>query len=305
MTRTDNDSWDLANSVGATATMVAAYRAAASKRDEPLIDDPFAEPLVRAVGIDFFSRLAGGEFDAVNGADGDLMNLMTDVFAARTRYFDGFVADAARAGIRQVVIVASGLDSRPYRLAWPAGTTVYEIDQPEVIGFKSKTLADLGGAPTADRRTVGVDLRQDWPAALREAGFDPAEPTAWLAEGLLIGFLPGEAQDRLLDNITDLSAAGSRFAGDYVPGRSDVEAFQERMETISGQWRDRGLDVDIANLTYSGERHDVAAYLAAQGWEPVRATITDLFAGGGLRPLADDTETFSWIVYVTATRTRA
>src|SRR6201986_4489753 len=61
MPRTDNDSWDLATSVGATATMVAAARAVATRADNPLIDDPFAEPLVRAVGIDFFTRWAAGE----------------------------------------------------------------------------------------------------------------------------------------------------------------------------------------------------------------------------------------------------
>ena len=61
MPRTENDTWDLASSVGATATMVAAARAVATRADRPVIDDPYAEPLVRAVGIDFFTKLAGGE----------------------------------------------------------------------------------------------------------------------------------------------------------------------------------------------------------------------------------------------------
>jgi methyltransferase (TIGR00027 family) len=303
MARTDNDSWDLANSVGATATMVAAYRAAASKRAQPVIDDPFAEPLVRAVGIEFFSRLATGEFEAVDPHDGDMVNLMTDLFAARTRFFDEYVTGAVRAGIRQAVIVAAGLDARPYRLSWPAGTKVYEIDQPEVIDFKTKTLAELGAAPTSDRRTVGIDLRRDWPTALREAGFDAAAPTVWLAEGLLIGFLPPEAQELLLDNITALSAPGSRFAADYVPSKSDVEAFQGQMHTIGDRWRANGLDIDITNLTYPGERRDVADYLAGHGWDTVRANITDLFAASGLPfPESDDAETFFWIVYVSAVR---
>ena len=125
---------------------------------------------------------------------------MSEQIAVRTRYFDDFFAEATAAGIRQAVILASGLDTRAYRLDWPDGTVVYEIDQPQVIEFKTRTLADLGAAPSADRRTVGIDLRDDWPAALRAAGFDPTQPTAWIAEGLLV-YLPPEAQDRLFDNI--------------------------------------------------------------------------------------------------------
>lgn len=196
MPRTDNDSWDLATSVGATATMVAAGRAVASKAEEPLIDDPFAEPLVRAVGIEFLARWANGDVNAadIDGPD-DVWGLqrMADLMGARTRYFDAFFRDAMDAGIRQAVILASGLDARAYRLQWPAGATVFEIDQPEVIQFKSATLADLGARPTADLREVPIDLRQDWPAALRAAGFDPSAPSAWIAEGLL-AFLPADAQ---------------------------------------------------------------------------------------------------------------
>ncbi len=216
MKRTDADSWDLASSVGATATMVAAARALASREDDAIIDDPFAEPLVRAVGIDFFISLVDGSIDlAAVDADGTA-RLMTDVMAVRTRFFDDFFLDATEAGVRQAVILASGLDSRAYRLPWPAGTVVFEIDQPKVIEFKSQTLADLGASPTADRRTVSVDLRDDWPAALRAAGFDDTAPTAWSAEGLLV-YLPPEAQDRLFDNITELSAPGSRLATEYHP----------------------------------------------------------------------------------------
>ena len=138
--------------------------------------------------------------------------------AVRTKFFDEFFLDATNAGIRQVVILASGLDARAYRLPWPDGTTVYEIDQPQVIEFKSRTLAELGAQPTAHRRAVAIDLRDDWPAALRAAGFDPAQPSAWSAEGLL-GYLPPDAQDRLLDTITELSAPGSRIATESGPTR--------------------------------------------------------------------------------------
>ena len=234
MTRTDNDTWDLASSVGATATMVAAARAIATTADDALINDPFAEPLVRAVGVDFFTKLASGELRAEDlDADSASVGMarMTDNMAVRTKFFDEFFTDAAAAGIRQAVILASGLDSRAYRLAWPAGTTVYEIDQPEVIEFKTRTLAEFGAEPTADRRTVAVDLRFDWPSALIAAGFDPSQPTAWSAEGLL-GYLPPEAQDKLLDTITELSAIGSRVAVESTPSidPADHEKAIERMQ---------------------------------------------------------------------------
>lgn len=166
MARTDGDTWDLASSVGATATMVAAARAMASAAPNPVIDDPFAAPLVRAVGVDFFTKLVDGEITENELGDDPQMNIarFANGMAARTRFFDDFYSDAAGAGVRQAVILAAGLDARAYRLAWPAGTVVFEVDQPEVIAFKSQTLTDLGAAPTADRRTVAVDLRDDWVA---------------------------------------------------------------------------------------------------------------------------------------------
>src|SRR6202035_5792149 len=162
----------LAPSVAAPATMFAAARAMASKADQPLINDPYAEPLFRAVGLDLFARLAAGELDPAeleddsDGAPAGVQR-MTDNMAVRTKFFDEFFLDATNAGIRQAVILASGLDARAYRLPWPDGTAVYEIDQPQVIEFKSRTLAELGAEPTALRRTVAIDLRDDWPAALK------------------------------------------------------------------------------------------------------------------------------------------
>ena len=219
MARTDNDTWDLASSVGATATMVAAQRALANR--EGLIDDPFAEPLVRAVGVDFFTRFLDGEIDLAEVGPEFNLRRAAEGMAVRTRFFDRLFIDAAAAGVRQAVILAAGLDARAYRLPWPDGTVVYEVDQPDVIEFKTRTLTDLGVEPIADRRPVGIDLREDWPKALLEHGFDAGQPTAWIAEGLLI-YLPPQAQDKLFDNITELSAPGSRLATEHVPDMNDV-----------------------------------------------------------------------------------
>jgi methyltransferase (TIGR00027 family) len=312
-TRYEGDTWDLASSVGVTATMVAAARAVASRADRPLIDDPFAEPLVRAVGVDLLTRLATGEVnpddlnDVHDGADASAgsagaMSRMADNMAVRTKFFDEFFLGATQAGIKQVVILASGLDSRAYRLAWPAGTVVYEVDQPQVIEFKSRTLAELGAAPTAERRVVAVDLRDDWPAALRAAGFDPTQPTAWSAEGLL-GYLPPEAQDRLLDTITELSASGSRLATESAPNPEpgDEEKMKERMQTISERWRAHGFELDMAGLVYFGERNEAASYLSERGWALDGITIRELFSANDLPPLEGDDTRMGDVLYVSGT----
>ncbi|OBG76787.1 MULTISPECIES: SAM-dependent methyltransferase [unclassified Mycobacterium] len=307
MARTDDDTWDLASSVGATATAVAVGRALATRAAEPLIDDPFAEPLVRAVGVDFFTRLAGGELDPAEVDDNSDfgMQRMRDMMGIRTRFFDDFFAAAAQDGVRQVVILASGLDARGYRLPWPAGTTVFEVDQAAVIDFKTTTLAALGAAPTANLRTVPIDLRHDWPAALRAAGFDPSAPVAWSAEGLL-PFLPPDAQDRLLDNITELSPAGSWLATENLRGAGDgIQLMGERIRAITEQWRQHGFDVEMTDLWYGGDRHDVVDYLSARGWATEASSVSELLAAQGrsLPPGADEeTDTSTGIQYVTARR---
>ena len=290
MTRAHDDEWDLASSVGVTATMVAAGRAIATRDPNGLINDPFAEPLVRAVGVDFFTKMMDGELDleAIENMTPVRMQAMTDGMAVRTKYFDDyFVQNMGRTGtgVRQAVILASGLDSRAYRLPWPDGTVVYELDQPQVIEFKTTTLAGIGAEPTATRRTVPVDLRQDWPAALKAAGLDPAAPTAWLAEGLLI-YLPPEAQDRLFDNITALSVPGSTIATEFVPGIIDFDA--DRVREMSGAFRDHGIDIDMASLVYAGDRNHVVDYLGTKGWDVEGVTRTELFQRNGIQVLAPE-----------------
>lgn len=308
MPRTDNDTWDLATSVGATATMVAAARAIATKADTPLIEDRFAEPLVRAVGVDFFTRWVSGDLVAADVDDhesGWKLEHMPAAMAARTRFFDSFFDAATQAGIRQAVILASGLDARAYRLAWPADMTVFEIDQPQVIEFKTATLAKLDAAPTAELRTVAVDLRNDWPKALVDAGFDQSRPTAWIAEGLL-GYLPPEAQDRLLDNITALSADGSRLACEAIPDMSEVdtEKAQQMMQKAAAKWREHGFELDFGELGYQGERNDVAAYLDNLGWRSEGVRMTQLLAGSGLDaiPQTNDSVSVADTIYYSSER---
>ncbi|MES3667253.1 class I SAM-dependent methyltransferase [Mycobacterium intracellulare] len=296
--RAEGDSWGPAHSVGATATMVAASRAVASKGPDALLDDPLADPLVRAVGLDPFIRIIDGEIDF---EDDPLFNrrARAEQITVRTRFFDDFFLDATNAGIKQAVILASGLDTRAYRLRWPAGTVVYEIDQPDVIAFKTDTLAGLGAAPTAQRRTISIDLRDDWPAALREGGFDVTQPTAWSAEGLL-PYLPPEAQDRLFDNITALSAPGSRVATEHVP---DPNAFSdERLRRISERWQRFGFNLNAADLFYRGERNVVVDYLSGHGWQVNAHPARELYARNGFEfPAEDMTATFGDLSYVAAT----
>jgi methyltransferase (TIGR00027 family) len=297
MTRTDKDTWDLASSVGATATAVAASRAMASQNPNALLDDPWADPLVRAVGIDTFVKLIDGE---IGQTDDPLLNrrAMNEQIAVRTRFFDNFFEQATGSGIRQAVILASGLDTRAYRLRWPAGTVVYEIDQPQVIAFKTRTLADLGAEPAAQRTTVAIDLRDDWPAALVEAGFDAQQPTAWSAEGLLV-YLPPDAQDRLFDNIAALSALGSRVATEHMDLGNAPSDWAER---ITERSRRIGSNINLAELFYSGDRNPAADYLEAHGWRVDLRTTPQVYAANGFKVADDELASFGDASgYVTAT----
>jgi methyltransferase (TIGR00027 family) len=295
--RTDNDTWDLASSVGATATAVAASRAMASQNPDALLNDPWADPLVRAVGIDTFVKLIDGE---TGQTDDPLLNrrAMKEQIAVRTRFFDDFFVLAAESGIRQAVILASGLDTRAYRLPWPADTKVFEIDQPEVIAFKTRTLADLGAEPAAERTTVAIDLREDWPAALVEAGFDQKLPTAWSAEGLLV-YLPPDTQDRLFDNIAGLSAPGSRIATEHMDLRDVPADWADRLTERS---RRIGSNINLAELFYSGDRNPAADYLKDRGWHIDIQTTSQIYAANGFQLPDDELASFGdGSGYLTAT----
>jgi methyltransferase (TIGR00027 family) len=173
---------------------------------------------------------------------------------------------------------------------------VYELDQPQVIEFKTTTLAGLGAEPVATRRTIPIDLRADWPTALKAAGLDTTASTAWLAEGLLI-YLPPEAQDRLFDNITALSPPGSTIATEFVPGIVDFDA--DRAGEMAGTFREHGIDIDMPSLVYTGERNHAVDYLRAKGWDVEGITRAELFTRNGIEvPAPADDDPLGEIIFI-------
>ena len=301
--RTHDDTWDIKTSVGSTAVMVAAARAYETEQPDPLIRDPYAKMLVANAnaGVLWEAMLdpeIAAKVEALDEESAAHLHHMRGYQAVRTHFFDTFFTDAVAAGIRQVVILASGLDSRAYRLDWPAGTTVYELDQPEVLAYKSSTLAENGATPSADRREVAIDLRQDWPAALRAAGFDPTQRTAWLAEGLLM-YLPAEAQDRLFTLIGELSPAGSRVSAETAPNHAD-ERRQQMRERFKKVADEIGMEqtLDVGELMYRDEhRADVTDWLNEHGWRATAEHSTAAMRRLGRWienvALADDKDAFS------------
>ena len=275
MARTDDDTWDINESVGATALGVAGGRAAETNSANPLIRDPYAHLFLETAGDGiwriYLDNALPAELVELDPQFEDRMQAMLGYTACRTKFFDEYFLAAAGDGIRQAVILAAGLDSRAWRLAWPDGCVVYEIDQPKVLAFKTGTLESHGVTPIASHVGVGIDLRLDWPAALVEAGFDPAIPTAWSAEGLL-PYLTAEAQDLLFNRVESLSAPGSRVAVEAFTNEFfSPDSFARREEQMD-RYREAavklgGKDVtESGNLLYEGERIEVADWLRAHAW---------------------------------------
>jgi methyltransferase (TIGR00027 family) len=290
MPRTDNDSWDITQSVGATALGVAAARAAETEGENPLINDPFARVFLDAAGEGMWSIYADPKLLAklveLEPDARSRIQVMIDFMATRTAFFDEFFLGAADAGVRQAVILAAGLDARAWRLPWPDGTVVYELDQPKVLEFKSKTLGEHGARPTAQLVNVPIDLRQDWPKALREAGFDGSRPAVWSAEGL-VRYLPAQAQDLLFERIHSLSAPGSRLASNVpAAGFTDPDLIRrqredlQRMRAAAAQLVNFEI-TDLDDLWYPEQRRPVDGWLREHGWDVSTATFSELMARYG------------------------
>jgi len=295
MPRTDNDSWEITQSVGSTALGVAAARAAETESENPLIRDPFARVFLDAVGDGMWSLYADPRLLAqASEIDPQVQaraQMLVDFMATRTAFFDEYFLSAADSGVHQVVILAAGLDARAWRLPWPDGTVVYELDQPKVLEFKTATLERHGATPTAQLINVPIDLRQDWPQALQEAGFDPQQPSAWSAEGL-VRYLPAQAQDLLFERIDALSAPGSWLASN-VPGEGfiDPDLVQrqreemQRMREVAAQVTDADMPA-VEDLWYAEERTALPEWLRDRGWEASSVDFAGLMARYG-RNVAD------------------
>jgi methyltransferase (TIGR00027 family) len=240
--------------VAGTGLLVAAIRARESRRDDRLFDDPFAEKLAGAAGA--------RDLDAAIAASGERSTVQIVV---RTRFWDeALLRVTERPAVRQVVLVAAGMDARAYRLDWPAGVTVYELDQPAVMEAKDRLLA--GDTPRARRVPVGVDLTEDWPSALTASGFDATVASVWLMEGLL-QYLDEAEVRALFARVDELSAPGSVLLYDVV-GRTLLQSqamagLVKSMATQGAPWL-FGSD----NPGELAERH---------GW---RAAVTDIAVPG-------------------------
>lgn len=269
--RSEGDTWDITTSVGSTALFVATARALEAQKPDPLVVDPYAEIFCRAVG--------GPSADVLDGKIPD-HQLKTAEFGehfvnfqgARTKYFDEYFRRAADAGVRQVVVLAAGLDSRAYRLDWPAATTIFELDQPQVLDFKREVLTGQGAQPRAERREIAVDLRDDWPQALRDSGFDATKPSAWIAEGLLI-YLPASAQEQLFSGIDSLAGPGSHVAvEDGAPMQADdYEAALEEERAAAAEGDSRVF----FQLVYNEQHAPATEWLNKHGWNAVGTPLAD------------------------------
>jgi len=264
--RTDNDTWDITTSVGSTALFVAAARALEAQKPHPVAVDPFAEIFCRAVGGQWADLLDGAAPD--HALRSEFGAHFVNFQGVRTKYFDTYFVKAAAAGVRQIVLLAAGLDSRAYRLDCPDETVVFELDQPQVLEFKRAALA--GVRPTSERREVAVDLRDDWPRALLEHGFDPSSPSAWIAEGLLI-YLPATAQVQLFAGIDALSARHSHVAVEEAMPMDPAEFTAKQQEEKRGDSSARGGP--FFQLVYNEQCEPAAQWFGARGW---RSDMTPL-----------------------------
>jgi methyltransferase (TIGR00027 family) len=295
--RSDDDEWDIVSSVGYTALLVAGWRALHAISAQPLVRDEYAQHFITASEDPYLMSLLA------DPATSEGATAFPRLYGVQTRFFDEFFSSAADRGIRQAVIVAAGLDSRAYRLKWPSETTVFEIDQPKVLEFKERVLAEHETQPAAHRIDVAADLRDDWSIPLRAAAFDPQKPTAWSVEGIL-PYLTADAQDTLFTRISELSAPGSRLAVGALGSCLDLDRLAALKESYPGV--SLSGDVNFYTLTYGdAEKTNPAAWLAEHGWtvDPVR-TNPELQADYGRTPPEVDRQVdrIMHSQYITATR---
>ena len=284
--RSDNDTWDITTSVGQTALFVAAARALETRKPDPLAVDPYAEIFCRMAGGPWADLLDGIEDDGptYSRLNSEFGEFFVNFQGARTKYFDDYFRQAASAGVRQIVLLAAGLDSRAYRLRWPDGTVVFELDQPRVLDFKREALTRHGDSPLAERREIAVDLRDDWARALTDQGFDPSRPSAWIAEGLLI-YLPAAAQHQLFSGIDALASPGSWLAVEEASPmpRNVFEAKRDEEHAA-------GNDESFFTLVYNEQYAPAESYFSARGWTATTTSLSDCLRQVGRPVPPDDSE---------------
>jgi methyltransferase (TIGR00027 family) len=296
MTRTDDDSWDITEGVGATALGVAWARAQEANSGCPLFNDTYAQRFIDA------ATARGWQLPPSHMVE--RIRAISNYAASRTKWFDNFFTTAGANGVVQAVILAAGLDARAWRLPWAHDSVVYEIDQPKVLAFKAQTLTD--DSPAARYIAVPIDLRQDWPKALCDAGFDTQEPTAWAAEGLL-PYLPAEGQDLLFDRIHALSAPGSRIGVESFGNKFfDPEYLANRRAQLRQMREAAGDDatdaVDVQDLWYIEDRTDVADWLMRHGWRVSTEDAQTLMERFGRPPTAATEDTTPRTTFVEGVR---
>jgi len=230
--------------VANTARWTAAIRAYETERPDRLFDDPLARTLAGEEGLHLLGP-AGPKLDDVGA-----------YVAIRTKFFDDFLIQASREGLRQVVMLAAGMDTRPFRLSWTDGTTVFEIDTPELMAMKNKILALEGARPRCRRVCVPVDLSAAWPAELRSQGFNALEPAVWIAEGLFFYLDPSVVQT-ILRQLSGLAKAGSRLGADFVS-----ESF------FTSPWMKNALaSLEARGMGWHSGMDEPEAVLSGFGWE--------------------------------------
>ncbi|GLW74063.1 S-adenosyl-L-methionine-dependent methyltransferase [Kitasatospora phosalacinea] len=236
--------------VSRTALSVARVRAYESSRPEPLFTDPYALAFIEASGTPLPTA----------GPAGPLARLLVARGVMRTRFYDDRLLAL---GPRQVVLLAAGLDTRAHRLAWPSGTRLFEIDLPAVLDFKQGVLDEQVAEAACERTALPADLADpDWTDRLLAAGFDPARPTDWLAEGLLV-YLDADQAAGLLTAVGGLSAPGSRLLTEQGRDLSEVPA-EAGLTEMTALWR-------------GGLGSGTADWLDAHGWR-THFTAIDAFA---------------------------
>lgn len=267
----EHEQWDIVSGVGITALSIAIARAIETHRPDGHVRDPFAESFVAAAELPepFASLLPRGSALASTEL-GPWWDSICTYVGTRTRFFDDFFVEASAAGLRQVVLVAAGLDTRAFRLDWPAGTGLFEIDQALVLEFKDRVLCSRDARARCARHTVRVDLRDDWAAALQATGFDPIRPTAWLVEGLL-SFLPARVEHDLFALIRELSSTGSRLAVESVPG---AERDRVLGSPVRAAW-EANVGVQVAALWQTTLRPEPEDVLQADGWTVALESIAE------------------------------